>query len=288
MLNALITGTSTGIGQATALYLARNGYRVFASMRNPETGAALLADAANEEGLPLHVIQLDVDDPDSVSRAVQEVEQRAGQIDVLVNNAGIAGAGSVEEGSEEVLRAIFETNFFGAMRVTRAVLPGIRQRKSGAIVNVTSVAGRLASPPQFAYAASKFAMEADSEILAQEMRRFNVRVAIIEPGMTLAPMVTKGGCGPNMDSPYVVFSLRIGRTFAKLLEDPSPPELVAVAIHYALVADEPKLRYPVGEDAEGWIVGRERMTDEELVDYGKEMSDDEVADYFLKYFSIEI
>jgi NAD(P)-dependent dehydrogenase (short-subunit alcohol dehydrogenase family) len=288
MLNALITGTSTGIGQATALHLARKGYRVFASMRNPETGAATLTDAAKDEGLPLHVIQLDVDDPDSVSRAVQEVEQQAGQIDVLVNNAGIGGSGSVEEVSDEILKAIFETNFFGAMRVTRAVLPGMRQRRNGAIVNVTSAGGRVAFPPQFAYAASKFAMEAASEVLAQEMRRFNVRVAIIEPGVILTPIFAKNRHEPNMDSPYVDFSLRIGRIFAKRLEDPSPPELVAETIHHALVTDEPKLRYPVGDDAEKWISGRERMTDEEMVDYGKEMSDDELAEYYRKYFSIEI
>jgi len=288
MLNALITGTSMGIGQATALHLARKGYRVFASMRNPETGAAPLTDAAKIEGLPLDVIQLDVDDSDSISRAVQEVEQQAGQIDVLVNNAGIGIAGSVEEISEEALRAVFETNFFGAMRLTSAVLPGMRQRRNGAIVNVTSVSGRVAISPQFAYTASKFALEGASEILAQEMRRFNVRVAIIEPGVILTPIFAKNRREPNMDSPYVDFSLRIGRIFAKLLEDASSPELVAETIHHALATDEPKLRYPVGLGAEALIGGRERMTDEELVDYGKEMSDDELADYCRKYYSIEI
>ena len=288
MLVTLITGTSTGIGQATALYLARHGYRVFASMRNPTQGASALTEVAHAERLPLEVLQLDVDDPLSAGRAVQAVQHKAGQIDVLINNAGIGGGGAIEETPEERLRAVFETNFFGAMRLIRAVLPGMRQRRSGAIVNVSSVAGRLASSPQYPYAASKFALEAASEILAQEVRRFNIRVAIIEPGVILTPVFAKNMREPDMQSPYVDFTLRLGRVFKKRLENPSPPELVAATIHHALETKQPKLRYPVGEDAHQWLAGRQRMTDEEGIDYGKEMTDEDLAVIHRKYFGMEI
>ena len=174
------------------------------------------------------------------------------------------------------------------MRLIRAVLPGMRLRQSGAIVNVTSVAGRLATSPQYAYATSKFALEAASEILAQEVRRFNVRVAIIEPGVTLTPIFGKNRRELDMNSPYVDFRLRLSRIFGKLLEDPSSPELVAATIHHALQTNEPKLRYSVGEDAHQLLTGRSRMTDEEWIDYGKEMTDEELAVYFRKYFAMEI
>jgi NAD(P)-dependent dehydrogenase (short-subunit alcohol dehydrogenase family) len=285
---ALITGTSTGIGQATALYLARHGYHVFASMRNLAKGASALTAAANAERLSFEVLQLDVDDPISAVRAVQEVQQKAGQIDVLINNAGVGGGGAIEETPEERLRAIFETNFFGAMRLIRAVLPGMRERRRGAIVNVTSVAGRLSSSPQYAYAASKSALEAASEILAQEVRRFNIRVAIIEPGVVLTPIFAKNMREPDMNSPYVEFTLRLSHIFKKRLENASPPELVAATIHRALETDQPKLRYPIGEDAHQWLTGRQRMTDEEWIDYGKEMTGEDLAVFYRKYFGMEI
>ena len=284
---ALITGTSTGIGQTTALYLARRGHHVFASMRNLEKGA-VLTDVANAERLPLEVIQLDVDDPISADRAALSVQRKAGRIDVLINNAGIGGDRAVEETSEELVRAVFETNFFGMKRLVRTVLPGMRQRRAGAIVNVTSVAGRLAISPQYAYAASKFALEAATEILAQEVRRFNIRVAIIEPGVILTPMLTKGMRQPDLKSPYVDFTLRLHRAFAKRLEAPSQPEVVAAAIHDALETDQPKFRYPVGEEAHHWITGRQSVTDEEWIDFGDELTDHDLAARYRKYFAMEI
>lgn len=284
----LITGTSTGIGQATALYLARRGYHVFASMRNPDKGGALLRDAARKQGLNLDIVQLDVDDANSLERAIQEMLQKAGQIDVLVNNAGINGVNAIEETPEDILRAAFETNFFGAMRLIRIVLPGMRQRKSGTIVNVTSVAGRLVISPQYAYAASKSALESASEILAQEVRRFNIRVSIIEPGVVITPIFEKNMRVPDPNSPYVDFMYRIGRIFMKRLENPSPPELVAETIYHAIETDQPKLRYLVGEDAKLWVAGRQKMTDEEWVDYGKEMTEEEFVSYYRKHFGMDI
>lgn len=288
MTVTLITGTSTGIGQATALRLARQGHHVFASMRNPATGSSVLTEAARQEGLKLEVIQLDVNDPDSSEQAVRDVLEQTGQLDVLINNAGIGGGGPIEETPEEVLRAVFETNFFGAMRMMRLVLPTMRQAGRGAIVNVASIAGRLAMGGGSVYAASKFALEAASESLAQEVRPFNIRVVIIEPGIVLTPIFEKRGPAPDPDSPYNDVALRSGRMFAKRLENPSPPELVAETIQLSLESDQPKLRYLVGEDAKGWAAGRQAMTDEDWVDLGREMTLDEYAVLYLEHFGIEI
>ncbi len=276
----LITGSSTGIGQATALHLASQGHHVFASMRNLATGSAKLTQVARQERLKLEVIQLDVNDPKSSEQAVQEVLDRTGQLDVLINNAGIVRGGSIEEMLEEDLRAVFETNFFGAMRMMRLVLPTMRQARSGAIINISSASGRVVGARAGAYAGTKFALEAASEALAQEVLRFNIRVVLIEPGLVKTPIFEKvGGPEPDPNSPYHEFVLRNGLLITKLLENPSPPELVAETIQLSLETDQPKLRYLVGEDAKGFVEARQAMTDEEWVDFGREMTLDEAALY---------
>ena len=284
----LITGTSKGIGQATALHLARQGHHVFASMRNPATGSAELTQAARQDGLKLDIIQLDVNDPKSSEQAVQEVLERAGKLDVLINNAGIRGGAPIEKLSEEFLRTVFETNFFGAMRMMRLVVPTMRQARTGAIVNISSISGRLAGAGNSAYAGSKFALEAASEVLAQEVRRFNIRVVIIEPGVIQTPIFKESRSEPDPNSPYYEFALRSSRMFAERLENPSPPELVAETIQLSLETDQPKLRYVVGEDAKSWAAGRQAMTDEEWVDMGREMTLDEYAALYLEHFGMEI
>ncbi len=140
---ALVTGSSTGIGQSAALHLARNGFHVFATMRNPQAGVDLLT-IASDEGIGITVLPLDVNDLDSCESCIAGVISQAGQIDVLVNNAGIGGGGAVEETPIEVFRDLFETNVFGALQMMQLVLPGMRERKHGTIVNVTAVAGRVA------------------------------------------------------------------------------------------------------------------------------------------------
>jgi NAD(P)-dependent dehydrogenase (short-subunit alcohol dehydrogenase family) len=287
MAVALITGTSTGIGQSTALRLARDGYEVYASMRNTAAGTPLL-EAKAAEDLAIQVIELDVSDAASCERAVAEITGQAGRIDVLVNNAGIGGGGAIEETSDSAWQATFDTNFFGAMRLTRLVLPGMRERREGAIVNVTSVAGRMATSPQGDYAASKFALEAASEILAQEMFRFGIRVALIEPGVILTPIFAKATLEIDETSPYLDFTQRIGRIFQSRLQDPGSPELVADVISEALSTDQPKLRYPVGDDAHSWITGRAKLSDEEWIATGREMTLDEFAADHLETFGIEI
>jgi len=200
MTIALVTGTSSGIGLATAVTLARGGHTVIATMRNLESAGELQKIVAAEK-LPVSLAVLDVDDDASVESGLGKVLAEHGRLDVLVNNAGIGGGGSVEESSTARFREVMETNFFGALRCIKAVVPGMRERRHGCIVNVTSISGRLAMAPAAAYCASKFALEALSECLAQEMKAFNVRVAIIEPGVIATPIFSKAKPIPD-NTPY--------------------------------------------------------------------------------------
>ncbi|MBW2535365.1 MAG: SDR family NAD(P)-dependent oxidoreductase, partial [Deltaproteobacteria bacterium] len=184
MARVLITGTSKGIGYDTAVLLARNGHDVLATMRNP--GASDLADVAKADSLPLSVLPLDVDDDESVASLFDGI----GPIDVLVNNAGILSINAVEDEPFEQYERVMQTNYFGAVRCVKRVLPEMRQRGSGCIVNITSIAGRIAYFASSAYAASKYALEAFTECLAQETRGFGIRVALVEPGIIDTPMAT--------------------------------------------------------------------------------------------------
>ena len=191
MAIALVTGTSSGLGLATAVSLARAGHTVTATMRNLDGGADLRQIIAKEK-LPITLTAPDVDDDDSVHDAFAKVVAEHGWIDILVNNAGIPGAaGGVEEIPFNVFQQVMETNFFGALRCIKAVVPSMRERRKGTIVNITSLAGRIARASLAPYAASKWALEALSECIAQEMRAFNVRVAIVEPGVIATPILTK-------------------------------------------------------------------------------------------------
>ena len=187
MAVALITGTSTGIGLASALHFGRQGHDVWAGVRNPAAATDLCA-AIDTERLPVRLVALDVDDAGSVQRGVAEVLDKAGRVDVLVNNAGIGGGGPIEDVPVDWVKTLFETNYFGVLRVTQAVLPGRRERRAGTIVNVSSVAGRLAVAGHGHYSAVKHALEAMSEALAQEVQRFGIRVAIVEPGVVVTPI----------------------------------------------------------------------------------------------------
>src|SRR5207248_1658658 len=180
MASVLITGTSKGIGLEAALAFGRAGYKVHATMRNPSQCPELAQTAARKK-LPITVSAMDVDSDESVRQAIVAIEEAHGAIDVLVNNAGIERSGSVEELPLADFRAVMETNYFGVIRCVQAVTPRMRQRRSGCIINVSSVAGRLTSSPLSSYMASKWALEALSEALAGEMKTFNVRVAIVEP-----------------------------------------------------------------------------------------------------------
>ena len=259
----LVTGSSTGIGQETALHMARKGHDVYAAVRSPETATELKALIAAED-LSVRIIKLDLVDPDSIVTAVAEIMARSGRIDALVNNAGIGGGRAVEETPMHEVREIFETNYFGNVNVLRAVTPIMRQQKSGRIVTVGSLAGRVVMGCHAHYSASKWAMEGLSEALAQEMAEFNVKVAIIEPGCVLTPIWGKGSL-PTEPSPYLKSLQRLGRFFEFGLRRPAMPTDVASAIAHAIESDKPHFRYPVGPDAVESVAARAKVSDDEWI-----------------------
>ena len=264
MAVVLITGCSSGFGKLAALEFARKGDHVFASMRDTSK-AAELEQAKQAENLKLDIVQLDVTDETSVQNAISEVIARAGRIDVVVNNAGIAHHGPIEETDDAEFREIFDTNFFGAMNVIRAAAPKLRQQGSGTIVNVSSLAGRVAPPFDGVYAASKFALEAASDALYFELHPFGVRVCLVEPGgfetnigntQRVSRRFTEG-------SAYLELDKRFAEALTKLPAAGARGEAqeVAVMIYNAVYDKEPKLRYLVGQDAE-LVGGLKRQLDD--------------------------
>lgn len=288
MTIAVVTGTSTGIGFATSLHLARHGYRVFAGMRNLAKAEPLRAAAA-EAGLPVEVIALDVTSGASVDEAFRTVAA-AGPVDVLVNNAGLSGASPLELTPEAEHRAMFDTNYFGAIRCIQAVLPGMRERRSGAIVNVTSVAGIIAIPNQIAYSASKWALECAGEALAHELWRFGVRVINVEPGVVMTSIFANSAGATRYDktSPYQPLMRRNGKFYAAGFRNPSQPEDVARCILDAITAKDYRLRWTVGKDAAGFATGRARVSDEAWIAMGADLSDEEYNRRMAEYFGIEL
>lgn len=252
MPRALITGCSTGIGRATALELTKQGYEVVATARRPETIEDL--DVAAK-------LALDVDDDASVARAAAE----AGEIDVLVNNAGFGIHGPVERMPLDAVRRLFETNLFGVVRTIQAFAPQMRERERGAIVNVSSVSGRVSAPLGGFYSATKFAVEALSEALHYELGHFGIRVVIIEPGIIETRFDTNRvviGCD---EPPYDELDEQWRASREKLQQGAAPgPELVAQTIADALATDEPRLRWPVGADANMVLEVRNSSSDEEF------------------------
>jgi NAD(P)-dependent dehydrogenase (short-subunit alcohol dehydrogenase family) len=265
MAAILVTGTSKGIGMATALVLGRAGHTVYATMRNPR-GAPELAQTAAKEGLPIHVSAMDVDSDASVTEAISAIEKANGPLDVLVNNAGIERRGSTEELALSHFRAVMETNYFGALRCIQAVLPQMRARLGGCIINVTSVAGRIATSPLGAYAASKFALEALSEALAQEAKMFNIRVAIVQPGIVDTAMA-RNISDQRDASPYPQ-ARRMAGLFTASLHSPTSPLVVGQKIRDIIESGTWQLRHPIGPDAEPFLQWRASMNDEQWVDWG--------------------
>jgi NAD(P)-dependent dehydrogenase (short-subunit alcohol dehydrogenase family) len=269
MAIAVVTGSSTGIGFATAEVLARAGLDVIATMRNPDRAPALDV-LARRDNLPITVMKMDVDSDASVATTLGDVLESRGRIDVLVNNAGIAQLGSVEETPMSSFREVMETNYFGTLRCIQAVLPGMRARRSGLIVNVTSVAGRLASGGQSTYCASKFAVEALSESLAAEVKGHGIRVAIVEPGVIATPIFGKERMTGESVYPH---ARRLMALFSASLEHPVPASVVGETIREIVASDSWTLRYPSGPDAAPLLQWRASLSDEDWT--GRGALDDE-------------
>jgi len=281
---AFVTGTSTGIGMATAVSLARAGHKVYAGMRHPERQGELHEVEAREK-LGIRIVTHDVDDDASARGAIETVLAGEGHIDTLVNNAGIGTTGSVEETALSEFRYTMETNFFGALRCIQAVLPGMRKRRSGCIVNVTSVAGRIAIAPQAPYASSKWALEALSECMAQEVKSFGIRIAVVEPGVIATPIF--GKARPEPDGTPYPHTRRMMELFRASLENPVSPFVVADKIRDIVDSGTWTLRHPVGPDALGFLQWRASMTDEDWGNWGA-MTDDEWVAYVRGTFGLSV
>jgi len=234
-------------------------------MRNPQRRGEL-HEAIARENLGIRIVAHDVDDDASARGAIGKALAEAGRIDVLVNNAGVGTMGSAEETSLSDFRSTMETNFFGALRCVQAVLPPMRERGSGCIVNVTSVAGRIALAPQAPYASSKWALEALSECLAQEVKSFGIRVAIVEPGVIATPIF--GKVTPDLDGTHYPHKRRINELFRASLEKPVSPLVVGDKIRDIVDSGTWTLRHPVGPDAAGFLQWRASLTDEQWIDWG--------------------
>jgi NAD(P)-dependent dehydrogenase (short-subunit alcohol dehydrogenase family) len=268
---AVVTGSSSGIGFETALLLARSGFHTYATMRNLEKSKNI-TEMANTEKLPLQVVQLDVNDDISVKNAIDKIVAAENKrIDVLVNNAGYGLFGPLADTSIEEIKAQFETNFFGAIRVTQQVLPVMRKQNSGGtIVNVSSVGGRIGLPVLSAYQSTKFALEGLSESMSYELEPFGIRVVMIEPGFIRTNIINSSTFAEKAldpKSPYFLLMQKVKNYFKSMMENASsssPPEEVAKVILQAVTSENPQLRYTVGNDAAAIIQARMNMPDKEF------------------------
>jgi NAD(P)-dependent dehydrogenase (short-subunit alcohol dehydrogenase family) len=264
---AIVTGSSTGIGYETSLALARNGFPTYATMRNLNK-AENIKSVATKESLPLRVKQLDVTEDASVKNAVEAISsETGGRIDILVNNAGYGLNGAFEDLAMDEIKAQYETNFFGLIRVTQAVLPTMRRRKSGTIVNISSGAGRFGFPNASAYVSTKFAVEGLSESISYELAPFGIKVVIVEPGVIRTNfgnglVVAKKSQDPN--SQYSQMMKKIANAFEQMTKNASSPDLVANVVLNAVKNENPNLRYLAGNDVEQWLGAKRNMSDEEF------------------------
>lgn len=284
---AVVTGANSGIGRATAVHLAANGFRVIGTVRS--LSKITKADAmASEAGVRLEWVELDVADDDSVARGFDEIFRIAGRVDVLVNNAGVGGNAVVEECPPSLYLEVMNINLCGASRCAQAVLPSMRERRSGTIVNVSSVVGRFAALAQAPYVASKWALEAISEGLAQELAPWGIRVAIVEPGITKSAIFAKNVDAPNSSGAYDAHYRRLFQFYAAGMANATDPFEVGAVVLEAITTDTPRLRYPVSWGGPELLEGRTRTTDDEWVALGALADDAAYYAEFERLFGVRI
>lgn len=284
---AVVTGANSGIGRATALHLAQQGSRVFGTVRSIEK-AGKLQSRATELGITVELIEMDVADDASVQRGFADIFRTTDRVDVLVNNAGIGGNGVVEESTPQMYHDAFNVNVIGAIRCTQQVLPNMRARKSGTIVNITSVVGKFAAVAQAPYVASKWAFEGVSEELAQEVAPFGIRVVIIEPGVTKSSIFAKNIDAPNQSGAYDAHYRRMFAFYAAGMSNATPAEDVGALIHHAITTDTPQLRYACSWAGPEIVAGRAKQSDTEWVAMAASENDSDYFNAFKTAYGVDL
>ncbi len=282
----VVTGANSGIGRATAVHLAAAGHTVHGAMRDLGKGDKLQDEAA-AAGAEVTPLQLDVSDDDSVRAGIASVLDAEGRIDVLVNNAGLGFNAVVEEIDIAAAKEVFDVNYWGVVRCTQAVLPGMREQGSGTIVNISSVAGRLAAIAQSVYASSKWALECLSENMAQELAPFGIRVKVVEPGVTRTALLAKHQ-ELHLDSPYADAYRRMFTMYMAGIQANVRPSEVAAVIQASIEDDSARLRYVCAWGGEELADGRAGVSDDQWLELGTASDDDEYFDRFEQAFGLDI
>jgi NAD(P)-dependent dehydrogenase (short-subunit alcohol dehydrogenase family) len=282
-----VTGANSGIGRATAVHLAESGYAVVGTVRSRAKADKLNA-AAEAAGVAVDLVEIDIADDDSVHAGFTEILERAGRVDHLVNNAGVGGNGVVEETTPERMLEVLNIDLCGGLRCIREVLPGMRERGLGTIVNITSVAGRIGAVAQAPYVASKWAFEGLSEQLAHELVPFGVRVAIVEPGVTKSSIFGKNIDTPNETGAYAAHYERMLQMYAAGYVHATDAIEVAHVVRHAIETDAPRLRYQVSWGGDEMVNGRARMGDEAWLALGRAAPLPEYIEAFECAFGLDL
>ena len=280
----LVTGCSTGIGLATATLFSEGDYQVIATARSPESSEELV-ELGKKDNVLLKT--LDVCEQESVDKLFDELNDF--DVDVLVNNAGVGGSGSVENASMDFAKNLMETNYFGSLRMIQKVIPLMRSRRSGAIINVSSQAGRRPFALMSHYCATKYALNGLSESMAHELARFNIRVTLIEPGTVITPIFGKGNSIPEDEENYSILQGRMIRQVTKgLTELGCGPEVIAKCMVDFVTTEDPKLHYLLASDAVDNVDVYQKYGPETWVADGEIPDDDEFFSVMKDRYGYEI